>query len=344
MSLRALVALLLALAADAGAARTAPPNDGCVPADIPVTDGFITSDDGTRLYYRKLGRGRPEAVYLHGGPGGTIYNGGCEIAALARRHALVLYDQRGGGRSDLVADPKRLTWRDHVADLEALRRQFGVRRIALIGLSWGSALAALYADAHPANVSRLMLLGPMPIARTPFGQVREEAVAKAAGPERLRIRQDLQNRIRRAASDEEVVALCRRLQTEGALPYVLDPARRRTLTGCDYPADVIRNRALVNRYTLESLGDWDFRTVAARIRIPTLVVEGAQSVVPLDLPAAWARTAPDARLLLVGDAGHEVGMDQPEALLRAARIFLSGRWPREAIRRDDRRRNPSPAR
>jgi proline iminopeptidase len=335
MSARILILLWLSLAASAGTAQPAgraPPRDGCVPADIRVSEGLVTSADGTRLYYRKLGRGRPEVIYLHGGPGGTMYNGGCEIAALARRHSLVLYDQRGGGRSDLVDDASRLTWQHHVADLDAVRRHFGVRRVALIGLSWGSALAALYADAHPDNVSRLMLLGTMPIAKTPFDQVRDEAIARAGRPELFRIRRELQQQMRSAASDEDVVALCRRLQTEGALPYVLDPARRRTVTGCDYPADVIRNRQVVNRSTLQSLGDWDFRPVVARISMPMLVVEGAQSVVPLDLPAAWARTAPNARLLLVAGAGHEVGMDQPETLLSAARTFLAGRWPREAVR------------
>jgi len=335
---RALIGCLILLAAGASAAQPGgglPAPDGCVPADIPVEQGFVASADGTRLYYRKLGRGRPAAIYLHGGPGGTIYNGGCEIAPLARRRSLVLYDQRGGGRSDLVADAQCLTWRHHVEDLDAVRRHFGVRRVALIGLSWGSALATLYADTYPGRVSRLLLVAPMPIAKSPFGQERNEAIERAAGADLLRRRRELGQRLQNAPSDDEVVALCRRIMTETPLPYVVDPANtyRRSLTGCDYPAAVIRNRQVVSQATLQSLGEWDFRPALARLRMPVLVVEGARTVVPLSSPRAWAATTRRGRLLLVADAGHEVGIDQPEALLSAARTFLDGRFPSRAVRR-----------
>ena len=310
-----------------------PPPDACVPAGIPVEQGHVTSSDGTRIYYRKLGRGRPVAVYLHGGPGGTIYNGGCEIAGLARHHPLVIYDQRGGGRSDLVSEADRLEVADHMSDLDAVRRHFGIRRVALIGLSWGSALAVYYADAYPQHVSRLMLLAPMPVAKTPFDRERWAAVESAAGPGVIETRRRLSQEMQAATSPEEVVSLCRRLLDEAPLPYLVDPARHRALTGCDFPAEVIRNRAVVSRHTLASMGDWDFRPAVARIRVPVLVVEGARSVVPLSSLRIWAATAPKGRLLLVPDAGHEVGMDQPEVLLAAARRFLDGSWPAGSLRR-----------
>jgi|GEM_PF-4001712 len=122
--------------ASAGSPVVGPQHDGCVPNDLPVEDGFITAADGARLYYRRVGRGRPVAIYLHGGPGGTMYNGGCEMAPLARDHPLILYDQRGGGRSETVSEAARLELAKHVADLEAIRRHFGLERVALIGLSW----------------------------------------------------------------------------------------------------------------------------------------------------------------------------------------------------------------
>ena len=335
MVTRLLMPLVLALAAASATAQPGgapPPPDGCIPAGIPVEQGFVTADDGVRLHYRKLGRGRPVAIYLHGGPGGSIYNGGCELAPLARHHAIVLYDQRGGGRSDLVSEAARLEVADHVADLDAVRRHFGARRIALIGLSWGSALATFYAAAHPENVSRLMLLGPMPIAKDPFDQQRWAAVASAAGPELMERRRRLSQEMQAANSPDEVAALCRRLQQEAPLPYSLDPARRRSPNACDYPAEVIRNRGTVNRHTIASMGDWDFRPMLARIAVPVLILEGTQTVVPLESPRLWAQSAPHGRLLLVPDAGHEVGMDQPERVLAAARVFLGGRWPGGASR------------
>lgn len=317
---------LIGSATAAEAADSRGPQDGCVPPGIAVEHGFITTDD-VRIYYRKLGRGRPEVIYLHGGPGGSMYNGGCEIAALARHVPVVLYDQRGGGRSALVSEPARLEVQDHVADLEAIRRHFRAPRVALIGLSWGAALATYYTQAHPSRVSRLMLLGPMPIAKEPFGAERWAAVNKAAGPELLEKRRQLSQQMQTASSPHQVINLCRKLLTEAPLPYLVDPARHRSPNACDFPAEVIRNRANVNRHTIASMGDWDFRPMIARMKVPVLVVEGERTVVPLSSPRLWAATAPKGRLLLVPDAGHEVGMDQPELLLGAARTFLGGRWP-----------------
>lgn len=335
MMIHALLALALSLAAgptDSRSARDLPPPDACVPPGIEVQQGFVTTADGVRLYYRKLGRGRPQAIYLHGGPGGTMFNGGCELAPLARQVPIVLYDQRGGGRSHLVSEPARLEVQDHVADLEEVRRHFGAPRIALIGLSWGAGLATYYAEAHPTRVSRLMLLGPMPIARVPFNDERWAAVNKAAGPELIEKRRQLLQQMREAASPDEVISLCRRLLTEAPMPYLVDPARHRTLTGCDFPAEVVLNRSKVAQHTLQSMGDWDFRPLLSRVTVPVLVVEGARTVVPLSSPRLWAETPPNGRLLLVPEAGHEVGMDQPEVLVAAARAFLGGRWPRDASR------------
>ena len=330
-----LIGVALSLAAGsaaAGPAKSTQATDGCVPAGIAVEDGFITADDGVRIYYRKLGRGRPQAIYLHGGPGGSMYNGGCEIAALGRHLPIVLYDQRGGGRSELVSEPARLEAEDHVADLEAIRRHFGASRVALIGLSWGEALATYYTEVHPRRVSRLMLLGPMPVASVPFGPERWAAVNKAAGPDLLEKRRQLSQQMQTTSSSHEVVSLCRRLLKEASLPYLVDPARHRSPNGCDFPAEVIRNRANVARHTLASMGDWDFRPMLSRISVPVLVLEGARTVVPLSSPRLWAATAPRGRLLLVPDAGHEVGMDRPDVLLETARTFLGGRWPRGASR------------
>jgi pimeloyl-ACP methyl ester carboxylesterase len=56
----------------------------------------------------------------------------------------------------------------HVADLEALRQHFKLRRVTLMGHSWGCGLAVLYAAAYPEIVKRLLLIAPLPPARTPF--------------------------------------------------------------------------------------------------------------------------------------------------------------------------------
>jgi len=141
---------------------------GQQPAEkYPAETGSFTAADGVQLFYCKQGSGRDFVVFLHGGPGLNMGDGGYAMRPLAEQHTLILYDQRGGGRSDLVKDPKLLTADADVRDLEALRQHFGIDKMNLIGLSWGSGLAALYTEAHPESVSRIVFLDPMPMLSIP---------------------------------------------------------------------------------------------------------------------------------------------------------------------------------
>jgi proline iminopeptidase len=267
-------------------------------------------------------------VYLHGGPGQNFNGGGPEMAPLAAGRSLLMYDQRGAGRSQILSDPALLTAEHHVRDLEALRRHFGVRRMSLIGLSWGSGLALMYAARHPQRVERIVFVSPMPPARTPFWAERMEKMQALIGPEGVARLRELEAALPKAA-ENEIRELCREGTAISMRPYVVDERKLHLGPGdrCDIPVEALRNRARVRDATLASLGDWDFRPLLARLRAPALVLEGTKTVVPMDATRVWAATAPQARLLLVEDAGHELFVDRPDAFLRAVDPFLKGRYP-----------------
>jgi proline iminopeptidase len=298
--------------------------------DATATEGYFTGADGVRLFYRKFGRGKSVVVFLHGGPGGTM-NNGWEMLPLAKGRTVILYDQRGGGRSELVSDLKLLTAQHHVRDLEALRQHFRLRRMSLLGISWGSGLAALYAAEHPEQVERLLLVSPMPVARVPFGQERVAKIDAILGKEAVERRQEI-SRLMAAASDREAVAFCREAQDITFRAYLANQANLdhiRYRCG-DTPAAAIRNRQIVSRAGLGSLGDWDFRPLLARLPMPALVFEGAKTNVPLNSTREWAATIPKARLLLIPNAGHEFWAEEPAAFIKAAEQFLRDRYPKEA--------------
>src|SRR5215831_18045721 len=144
---------------------------------VAAEEGYFTGADNVRIYYRKLGTGNDFVVFLHGGPGLSMGDGGYAMRPLAQHHTLILYDQRGGGRSDLVKDPALLTADADVRDLEALREHFNIEKMSLIGLSWGSGLAALYANAHSERVTRIVFLDPMPVALKQYAKERGEKIA-----------------------------------------------------------------------------------------------------------------------------------------------------------------------
>ena len=125
----------------------------------PFETGFLDTGDGHRIYWERVGtKGAKPAVFLHGGPGG-----GC--SASHRRlfdpalYDVILFDQRGCGRSTPFASLDNNTTWHLVADIERLREMIGVEKWQVFGGSWGSTLALAYAETHPDRVSELVLRG-----------------------------------------------------------------------------------------------------------------------------------------------------------------------------------------
>ena len=124
----------------------------------PYDSGFINGDEHN-IYYEQSGNpnGKP-AVFLHGGPGG----GGSEDV---RRffnpdlYRIVVFDQRGCGRSKPHGCLEKNTTWDLVSDIENLRKKLSIEKWLVFGGSWGSTLSLAYAQAHPKSVSELVLRG-----------------------------------------------------------------------------------------------------------------------------------------------------------------------------------------
>jgi len=125
----------------------------------PHRTGRLPVSGGHELYFEESGNpaGKP-VVFLHGGPGG-----GTEPRQRRffhpERYRIVLFDQRGCGRSTPHAGLEANTTWHLVADIEALREHLGIARWQVFGGSWGSTLALAYAEKHPERVTELVLRG-----------------------------------------------------------------------------------------------------------------------------------------------------------------------------------------
>ncbi len=300
-----------------------------------AAEGYFTAADGVRLFYRKVGSGKNLVVLLHGGPGSNMNAVWPDLEPLAKEHTVLMYDQRGGGRSEIVKDAAKLKYSDHVRDLEALRKQFGLKRMLLVGESWGSGLAALYAMEYPHRVSRLLLLGPMPPSRT--------LIARRMGrtDERIDFSKRLSEFRKALPSAPDPVAVCREFfgVYRVALFFDQSAAARRRGSSCDAPPDGVRNYMVVNDATFGSLGEYDFSPNLRRLSVPTLIVEGEQSIPTLDSAKAWAAAMPNARLLLIPNSGHYPQVEQPILFFPAIERFLNGGWPEKAV---DKRKTDAP--
>ena len=129
------------------------------PAIEPYESGMFPAGDGHEIYYELSGNptGKP-VVFLHGGPGS---GSGPEHRRFfdPKRYRILVFDQRGAGRSTPIASIENNTTQHLIRDIEALRAKLGVKRWVVFGGSWGSTLALAYAAAHPEACTALVLRG-----------------------------------------------------------------------------------------------------------------------------------------------------------------------------------------
>jgi proline iminopeptidase len=125
----------------------------------PFESGFLETGEGHRVYWERVGtKGAKPAVFLHGGPGGGFSPKHRRLFDPAL-YDVILFDQRGCGRSTPFASLENNTTWHLVADIERLREMIGVEKWLVFGGSWGSTLALAYAQTHASRVSELVVRG-----------------------------------------------------------------------------------------------------------------------------------------------------------------------------------------
>ena len=289
-----------------------------------VQKGFAPMSDGTKLFYSISGKGNDTLVFLHGGPGQNSKGVGPDLAPLAKKHVLIIYDQRGCGLSE-AGDTSKLSANAHVNDLEDLRKFFRISQMTLIGHSWGCMLATLYNSKYAGHVRRLLLLSPGPPTRKLFQQ-RFAAFAKkdSTGQARVaRLRSQLE-------TSNDPLSICREILEINERLYYADPKKMARKKGdyCAIPPEAISKQGVTARLTLKSLGDWNLVPLIETITQPALVVEGLQTPVPMEEFEIWAKALPNGKLLLVKNVGHAYPfVEQPNLFFPAVEEFLKGGWP-----------------
>ena len=264
---------------------------------------------GVQLFERRVGAG-PPAVVLHGGPGAHHDYLLPGFDNLAGERTLIYYDQRGGGRSPVErAEP--VGWREQVADLEALREQWDLPQLTLLGYSWGGLLAMLYATEHPARVERLGLVSPAPIweeAREEFEQRFQE---RNLDPELQAERQALRQS---GLRESDLDAYRRRVFELSVAPYFHDPAKAKGLTP-------FRVTARTQQEVWYSLGDYDLRPSLRTVGCPAVVIHGDDDPSPVAAARATAE-ALGAPLHVLPDCGHVPHVEAPDQFTGLLTQFL----------------------
>jgi proline iminopeptidase len=285
----------------------------------PNAVGRLVVDSRHTLYWEESGRhdGVP-VVFLHGGPGGG------SLPHHRRFYdpsfwRIVLYDQRGAGRSTPCAETADNTTWALVADLETLRSHLGIDRWLLFGGSWGSTLALAYAQTHPERCLGLVLRGvflasPEELDWFIWGMRTVFPEAWHAFAEYLpeHERDDLLGNYHRRLTDPDpgvhlpaAVAWDRYESACSTLLPAAEPMARLDSEAAALAIARIEAHYFVNR---AFLGDGELIANVDRIRhLPCAIVQGRYDIVCPPVTAhTLARAWPEAEYIVVPDAGHSV--------------------------------------
>jgi len=290
------------------------------------SEGFIDAGNGVRLFYRIAGSGRDTIVVLHGGPGFSMSYLAADLEPLTARHVLLFYDQRGTGKSTLVTDSAALDGRNFANDLETIRVYFKLDRVTLFAHSWGAGVAALYATRYPQRIKRLVIVDGISVRRMYHLRGIQAFDERRDSVTRHRLQELSAARLAKPGDAEA----CRAYFDLYFRATFADTAALRRSRGdfCSGTPEALANKiSSVDRYTLRSLGEWDWRPALGRVTAPTLIIRGVFDHVPLESSREWALAVQNGRFLSFERSGHFPYLEVPEALFSAVEEFLKGRWP-----------------
>lgn len=299
-----------------------------MPAFVDSND-YVETPDGVQIFQRTMGTGPETLFVLHGGPGFAMDYIVDDLAPLAQHMRLVFHDQRGTGRSTLVTGAPALHAQRLVDDVEVLRGRSGLERINLLGHSWGAGLVALYAQRYPERVGRIVLVGPIPLRMSELTQTFKNISAKRPEDERARLKATSESWV----ADPGNADACRAFYRIWYAPFFGDRSMLSRTKGdfCGGTPASLRNKVQqVDKHTLESLGDYDWRESMRRVTAPTLLIHGSVDVISVASAREWTAVMPDSRMLLMEGIGHFPYLEAPERFVTAVTGFLRGRWPAEA--------------
>ncbi|MEN9654692.1 MAG: hypothetical protein RL235_804 [Chlamydiota bacterium] len=299
----------------------------------PYQSGHLTVSSFHAIYWEECGnpKGKP-ALFLHGGPGSGIEpSHRCYFDP--SRYRIVLFDQRGSGKSRPHAELQENTTWDLVLDIEKLRKHLGIERWLVFGGSWGSTLALAYAEMHPNAVSELVLRGIF------LGRAKEIHWFYQEGAHRIfrdawenyldpiapRDRKQMVKAYYAALTSPNAAVRQRAASAWAAwegvnLKLFFDPAQYEQFTEDEHADALARIEChyFMHRCFFQT-DNWLIEHVHTIRSIPAIIIQGRYDLI-CPFESAWElhRAWPEAELEIIQDAGHaasEPGIT--DALIRA---------------------------
>jgi pimeloyl-ACP methyl ester carboxylesterase len=286
--------------------------------DMGPSEGYITTEDGIRLFFQKLGSGQktvimPNAVFLFD-----------DFKHLADGRTVIFYDLRNCGGSDHVSDRAKLKRGIHhdVDDLEAVRRHFEITQVDVIGHSYLGMMVILCAMKYPAQVNRVVQIGPV----QPFFGKQYPAHLTGADATLLEVSTKLAQLQKDSQSEDP--ELHKKWWSLMRVLYVADPANADKINW-SFGENMKKHW---NENIFPSIQSLNLSAEeVAKVNVPVLTIHGTRDRhAPYGGGREWVLMLPNARLVTIENSAHLPWIEAPEKVFSSIKTFLEGTWPEAA--------------
>ncbi|NCV99952.1 MAG: prolyl aminopeptidase [Proteobacteria bacterium] len=260
----------------------------------PFNSGFMERD-GHQIYYEQCGNpnGKP-AVFLHGGPGG---GGSTAVRRFfdPKKYHIVIFDQRGCGRSKPHGCLEKNTTWDLVEDIEALKNMLRIENWLVFGGSWGSTLSLAYSQTYPASVSEMVLRGIFMLRKKELDWFYQEGASNIFPEAWEKFLEPIDENQR-----DNLMSAYHKI-------FKSDPDMADSFSNPHFALAfaLIENHYFVNKGFLEHENQLIESGIDIIRNIPTTIVQGRYDIV-CPMTTAWelSKNWPEAKLIVAPSSGH----------------------------------------
>ncbi|WP_296703905.1 proline iminopeptidase-family hydrolase [Algoriphagus sp.] len=281
-------------------------------------EGFVEVEGG-KIWYGIMGEGdNTPLICLHGGPGGTsksYYN----LSEISKERPVILFDQLGTGKSDYHQDTALLKVELFVEQVKAIKSELKLNEFYLVGGSWGAALALEYYDHYPEGIKGIIFNSPY--FSTPIW-TKDAAVLVSELPD------SIQTAIRIAERDSVFETDSYKAANSF---FAKRHGRRKELVKHPYDSVKSNGNTFIYNYmwgpseftATGILKNYDNVQSLKKVKVPTLFTTGEFDEARPVTVNKLSQMVPDARFVIIPDAGHSTLNDNRQAVVTAIQEFLN---------------------
>ncbi|SFA77963.1 MULTISPECIES: alpha/beta fold hydrolase [unclassified Bacillus (in: firmicutes)] len=263
------------------------------------------------IYTKRFGNGIP-LVFLHGGPGGEHRYFLPHLQSLDSHFELIFYDQRGCGQSARLQGGD-YTIEDEIETLEELRKSLGLEKLNLVGESWGSMLALLYASKYPQHTNKIFMTAAVGATVDGYLGFGEELEKRLTSEDRRKF----DELVKKLEVNEVDVAEIFKVINPYYV-YSVSKLAKKTETNSNAEVNSRLGEDIKSKYNhlidSEALG-----------QVPMMIAQGDTDIItPEALEELLLKHLPHARLVEIKNCGHWSVIEQPEVLKNLIKEFFLG--------------------